>query len=108
MALVAEAAFDNSSSLAIDAPESSLDMVFAERAAGVLNQFAGDAPRNQLLVTSNLVEGSLLPSLVRTIPVEQRAGRVLDLLQIAQPTVAVRQYREQYETLTQNLMALGA
>ena len=53
--------------LVVDAPESSLDAVFVGRATNVLSRFAiGGGGNNRLVVTSNLVEGQLLPGLIKS------------------------------------------
>jgi hypothetical protein len=57
MALIKTAGAESAGTLVIDAPESSLDAVFAPRAASVLSRFAASSEKNRLVVTSNLVEG---------------------------------------------------
>lgn len=93
------------SSLVMDAPESSLDVVFAPRAAGVFSRFAEAEPGNCLIITSNLVEGQLIPSLIGSIPEEGRAARVVDLVDIAAPTAAVRERRSEYRSILRRLLA---
>ena len=97
---------DGASSLVMDAPESSLDAVFAPRAAHVFARFANLPSGNCLLITSNLVEGQLIPSLIRgsTTPAD-RSDRVVDLVKIAAPTVAVHQNRGEYEDIMSKLLA---
>jgi energy-coupling factor transporter ATP-binding protein EcfA2 len=96
----------NAASLLIDAPESSLDAVFAGRAAKVLARFAHRNDQNRLIVTSNLVQGTLIPELIKSgIPAEQLDEHVINLLQIAMPTAAVRILHEEYELVYQQLLA---
>jgi energy-coupling factor transporter ATP-binding protein EcfA2 len=98
MALMRSAG-QGSSGLVIDTPESSLDTVFAKRAGEVLLRFGTEA-NNTLVVTSNLVEGSLLPALVAGIAsTPEKAERVVDLFEIAKPTAAVEADREEYDRL---------
>lgn len=93
------------SSLIIDAPESSLDAVFAPRAADVFSLYSSLTPGNRLIITSNLVEGQLLPSLIGLLEPEERSVRVTDLVEIAEPTAAVREKRSEYERVIGDLLA---
>jgi hypothetical protein len=104
MALMSVAT-DGGSSLVMDAPESSLDAVFAPRAADVFSRFAEPTSDNRLIITSNLVEGQLIPSLIGFIPQKDRATRVVDLVEIAAPTAAVRERRSEYESILRRLLA---
>lgn len=105
MALMYVSSMGSSSSLVMDAPESSLDAVFTSRAADVLSRFAKSAPNNRLVITSNLVEGKLIPSLVNEgIDSSERDTRVVDLLTIAAPTAAVRELRSAYERVRNDLL----
>lgn len=61
MTLIAVAGENAAGSIVIDAPESSLDAVFSERAAQVLARFADPDLNNRLVLTSNLVDGQLIP-----------------------------------------------
>lgn len=83
-------------SLVIDAPESSLDAVFVRRAADVLVRFA-EHGENRLVVTSNLIDGDLIPSLLRRAKISsERDGRIVDLLRVAAPTAATKQLHGEY------------
>ncbi|MFJ6195784.1 hypothetical protein [Micromonospora sp. NPDC092111] len=97
MALMRVAGVGGRGSLVVDAPESSLDAVFAPRAAQVLMRFGNPDAGNRLVITSNLVDGELIPTLLRLAGVnEQDDSRVVDLFQIAYPTAAVRELRSEY------------
>ena len=65
MSLMQVASEHGVSSLVIDAPESSLDAVFVTRAADVLAKFANSQGGNRLTITTNLVEGELVPELLK-------------------------------------------
>lgn len=92
-------------SLVIDAPESSLDAVFVKRAARVLTTFA-DRDDNRLIVTSNLIDGDLIPSLLRNSGIRSsRDKRVVDLLSIAAPTAATRALDADYRRVRRDLFA---
>jgi uncharacterized coiled-coil protein SlyX/energy-coupling factor transporter ATP-binding protein EcfA2 len=91
MALIEVAGGGAGGSLVIDAPESSLDAVFVERAAQVLCRFGAPRSSNRLIIASNLVDGRLLPDLIRRgIPTRERGARLLNLMEVAVPTAAVR------------------
>jgi hypothetical protein len=97
MALIATAGSAGAGTLVIDAPESSLDAVFVTRAADVLARFADPAGGSRLIVTSNLTEGGLIPSLLeKAAPAPERGFRILDLFAVAEPTAAIRQLRNEY------------
>jgi hypothetical protein len=102
MALMKTAGGDGSG-LVIDTPESSLDAVFAKRAGETLIRFSGDAG-NTVLVTSNLIEGSLLPTLIAGIAATpEKRDRLVDLFDIAKPTAAVIADRDDYIALRRKL-----
>ena len=89
----------------IDAPESSLDAVFALRAAKVLARFATSSCGNCLTITSNLVEGHLILELLKkSAPSGNRLSRVVDLFNIAEPTAATREHGVEYRKVMKNLM----
>lgn len=96
-----------SGTMVIDAPEGSLDVVFASNAAAMLGAFvdpaAGD---NRLIVASNLVEGSLLPELARLAGIRDHDDhRLIDLLEIAAPTAAVAQRGDDYRSVLRRALA---
>ena len=108
MALINVATTQNVGSLVMDAPESSLDAVFVSRAANVLGQFGRKEFENRLMITSNLVEGNLIPALLnRAADVGDRSGRVVNLFAIAAPTAAVRVLRHEYESAMSSLLQLA-
>ena len=96
MALMEAGDRDFGGTMVIDAPEASLDAVFVSRAAEVLARFGAQDGTNRLLVTSNLTDGNLIPRLFQACNLLSRDQRVVDLLEIAEPTAAVRQHSEEY------------
>ena len=106
MSLMEVAGTGGVGSLVIDAPESSLDAVFVTRAADVLARFAEPKRGNRLAITSNLIEGELIPELLRlSSPPRSRLSRLVNLFTIAEPTVAVRELRSEYKKVMDNLLA---
>jgi DNA repair exonuclease SbcCD ATPase subunit len=96
MALM-DVATERSGTLIIDAPESSLDAVFVGRASEVLTRFAESTGDKRLLVTSNLIDGDLVPDLLaRSQITSPQSDRVVDLLRIAAPTAATTQMHDAY------------
>lgn len=105
MALIRVAGTGGSGSIVIDAPESSLDAVFVSRAAEVLTRFASEG-ENRLVITSNLVEGDLIPELMRRAKIHTPSNdRVVDLLKIAEPTTATRTLSRQYSEVRDRLFS---
>lgn len=105
MALMDVASSSGLGNLVIDAPESSLDGVFASRAADVLARFAISSGGNRLTITSNLVEGDLIPELLKkSAPSGNRLSRVVNLFEIAEPTAAIRELGHAYRKLMKHLL----
>ncbi|MDE0175198.1 MAG: AAA family ATPase [Caldilineaceae bacterium] len=93
------------SGLVVDTPESSLDAVFAKRAGDTLVRF-GERDGNTVIVTSNLIEGSLLPTLIDGLSVTpEKADRLVDLFEVAHPTAAVSSNQDEYDALRHKLFA---
>jgi hypothetical protein len=105
MSLIAIAGANGQGTLVMDAPESSLDAVFVSRATTVLSRFATQNQGNRLLITSNLVEGKLIPTLIQhAIPDRDKAARIVDLFEVAAPTAAVRKLRAEYELVRKQIL----
>lgn len=106
MALMSACGSSGIGTLVVDAPESSLDAVFVGRATNVLSRFAiGGGGNNRLVVTSNLVEGQLLPGLIKSAMTgTDKHSRIIDLFAIAIPTAAVVKLREEYNQLRVRLL----
>ena len=109
MALIVVAGAEHAGSLVIDAPESSLDAVFAPRAARVLTQFgAGAGAASRVILTSNLVDGQLIPTIVRLAGIEGPDDpRVVNLFKLAAPTAAISQLRGEYDAALARAFATG-
>jgi len=104
MTLMTVGTSDHAGTLVIDAPESSLDAVFARRAADVLTRFAQSEEDNCLLITSNLTDGDLIPQLLRKSGIKSaRDRRVVDLLSVAAPTVATTKLHVEYANVRTGL-----
>jgi energy-coupling factor transporter ATP-binding protein EcfA2 len=103
MALIEVAGSYGGGSIVIDAPESSLDAVFVDRAAEVLVRFA-EEEENRVVITSNLIEGNLIPHLIRMGGIKSASSdRVVDLLKIAAPTAATKQRSAEYAAVRDDL-----
>ena len=97
MALIKASSQSGFGSMVIDTPESSLDVVFAKRAADILIRFGSTNEDNRLVITSNLVEGSMIPTLVGATTSDGRsASRVVDLFEIARHTRAIQRAQSEY------------
>lgn len=121
MAILEIAAPNAPSMLILETPEASLDSVFVPRAADLLRRFAArddDASDTRLIASSNVNREQMIPALFGaypdrrfhgqvvdepeqpsppTVPIEERAAHVLDLLTIAAPTRALDRFRVPYE-----------
>jgi hypothetical protein len=100
MALMTVAAHGEPSTLVVDAPESSLDFRFAERAGNQLALFSKDAGGigNRVIVTSNLSNAELIPAFLRGRPSRaSAASRVVDLLKLAASNPQIENDRADYE-----------
>lgn len=121
MALLEVSAPEAASMLILETPEASLDSVFVPRAGDLLRRFAargGGALGTRLIASSNVNRELMIPALFgaypdqsfygqvtdeqpqdvpATVPIEERAEHVLDLLTIAAPTRALDRFREAYE-----------
>jgi hypothetical protein len=105
MSLMEVAGSDGVGSLVIDAPESSLDAVFVTRAAKVLARFAKPNKGNRLVVTSNLVEGKLIPELlIASSSPGNRLSHLVDLFKMAEPTAAIRKLHAEYKEVMNKLI----
>lgn len=107
MALVRVGTQSKTSTIIIDAPESSLDAVFVNRAAKVLATFANANDTNRLLVTSNLAAGKLIPAMLRVAESNPstRFDRIVDLFNAGVATKAMTELRTEYEVLRDELFA---
>ncbi len=97
MALIGVAGANTAGSIVIDAPESSLDAVFAPRAANVLTSFAPSDGNSRMIITSNLVDGQLIPQIAARAGIEDaNSERVVNLFETAAKTAALRKYDAEY------------
>lgn len=76
-------------SLVVDGPEGSVDAVFAERAGDLFATFAA-MPNSNAILACNIVEGGFIPRTLQDYPRDQRPSRVINLLDQAIPTAALR------------------
>lgn len=96
IALIQILASNNSGSIIMDAPESSLDAVFVDRAAHIFNMFSNQA-NNKLVLASNLIDGLLLPLLLSNlIKHDNLETGLVNLFEVGVPSRAVEKYRESY------------
>lgn len=98
MALIKTAGHGESGTIIMDAPESSLDRVFVKNACNVLLDF-GNKANNRLLITSNLIDGALLPTLIADLVRHDRLdASLVNLFEEAIQTRAILNSNEAYET----------
>ncbi|MEJ2815018.1 hypothetical protein [Caulobacter sp. CCG-8] len=80
---------ESGGSLVVDGPEGSVDAVFAERAGDLFATFAS-TPNSNAILACNIVEGGFIPRTLQAYPGDQRSSRVINLLDQAVPTAALR------------------
>lgn len=108
MALIHVASNGSGGTLVLDAPESSLDAVFVKRAANVLCKFSRADGNNRLVVASNLVDGELLPAMIKHgMTPQDREHRLVNLMEIAVPTAALRENADAYASELRKIMIAG-
>lgn len=97
ISLIKIAAASIGGSIIMDAPESSLDAVFVERAAAIFTGFSRDKG-NALLLASNLVDGDLLPRLLSELYLTNTIETgLVNLFEVGVPSKAVLDYQEKYK-----------
>ncbi|MCU1292645.1 MAG: hypothetical protein JWP08_1495, partial [Bryobacterales bacterium] len=101
MALIDEATADRTDGMiVIETPEASLDAVFAKRFGKLLRLFAYRAGhRNVVVSTTNLVNGPMLPELLKAPRARTSASierRLINLLDIAAKTAALKENETRY------------
>jgi energy-coupling factor transporter ATP-binding protein EcfA2 len=105
MALMTIAAGGGPSTLIVDAPEASLDFLFAERAGHQLAVFSKAHKENRVLVTSYLPSVHLLVAFLEGISGEaRRRERIVDLIQNAAANAAMRADKSQYEQFLSSIV----
>lgn len=98
IALIQVASPEHASTLAVDAPESSLDAVFVDKAAQVLGGFANSGHGSRLILASNLGAGELVPQLLKEVaPAGQRMVPVVNLFAAGVPTRAMIESKDAYD-----------
>lgn len=98
MALISVVAKGGPATMVVDAPEASLDFLFAERAGKQLASFSNAHPENRVIITSYLPsEHLVLAFLAGVRGIKQRNRRIVDLISLAAENAALRADRGQYE-----------
>ncbi len=76
-------------SLIVDGPEGSVDAVFAAKAGDLFSAFSERAGQNTILAC-NIVEGDFIPRVLKRYDANEKKTRVINLLDQAVPTAALR------------------
>lgn len=104
MALIEVASPEHAATIAVDAPESSLDAVFVDKAAAVLSRFANASNGSRLIIASNLGAGDLVPQLLRaSASAGERMDRVVNLFESGVPTRAMLESKADYDRYWEKL-----
>lgn len=105
MALAIVASEDAPATLVMETPEASLDVISMTKAAELLTDYAHRGRR--VIVTSNLTNSAMIPALLGgplkpDEDVAERWKRVLNLLKLAAPNAAVRNFGDRYDKFLMN------
>lgn len=99
----------NHGSFVTDGPEGSLDAVFASRAGDLFAHLAPAAAKNTLIMACNVVAGQFIPNTLRNYhSVDERKGRLVNLLDLAFPTSALTELRSSYQEEIDAILAQPA
>ncbi|HEY0156729.1 MAG TPA: AAA family ATPase [Thermoanaerobaculia bacterium] len=106
MALMTVASAGSAATLVVDAPEATLDFLFAERAGQQLAKFSYANGGNRVIVTSYLPSEHLLQALfAKTKRVPERRRRIVDLIKDAAPNAAIRADGPRYEEFLEKIIS---
>ena len=98
MALITVASAEEPATLVVDAPEATLDFLFAERAGQQLAKFSYAHKENRVIITSYLPSEHLLNAFFSKVKRgAERRRRIVDLIKDAAPNAALRADRPRYE-----------
>jgi hypothetical protein len=105
MALAIVSSEDGPATLVMETPEASLDVISMTKAAELLSDYAHRGRR--VIVTSNLTNTEMIPALMGGAlkpgeDVAARWKRVLNLLKLAAPNAAVRNFGDRYDKFLEN------
>ncbi|MGJ4965230.1 AAA family ATPase [Bradyrhizobium sp. HKCCYLRH3061] len=105
MALMTVAAPRSATSLVVDAPEASLDFLFATRAGNQLSTFANSNSNNRVIVTSYLPSQHFVSAFIAGIKGQQkRRERIVNLINNAAANAAMRDDRAKYTEFLENII----
>jgi len=105
MALMTETAEGGSATLVVDAPEASLDFLFAERAGEQLAKFSRALPDNRVIVTSYLPSAHLVRAFLKGVRAKTaRRARIVDLIRYAAPNAAIRADGDRYKAFLEDII----
>ena len=96
ISLIKVVTYNSCGSIVMDAPESSLDAIFVDRAAHVFNEFSSQG-NNKLILASNLIDGLLLPMLLAQLMRDNKMETgLVNLFDKGVPSRAVYKFKEDY------------
>jgi hypothetical protein len=105
MALMTVAAPRAAASLVVDAPEASLDFLFATRAGHQLATFANSNKQNRVIVTSYLPSQHFVSAFISGITGQKkRRERIVNLISDAAANAAMRSDKAKYAEFLENII----
>ncbi len=90
--------------LVVDGPEGSLDAVFAGRGGELFAAFS-EQPQTNVLLACNIVEGGFIPRALSNYKLKDRRSRVVNLIDEATPTQALKELRPEYTQKVNEILA---
>ena len=100
---------ESSGSFVVDGPEGSVDAVFAEKAGNLFADLAKRTSGLTVVLACNIVEGAFIPNTLRAYPSsDARAGRLVNLMDLAAPTAALLTLRADYRAAVDRILAQDA
>lgn len=85
-----------------ETPEGSLDIAYESQVAMMFKIFSDS--NNKIIFTSNLNSSDFLKELYKSIPVEERSNRTLNLLQKGKITKVQKNKLDKLEKIVQEIM----
>lgn len=99
----------SSGSFVVDGPEGSVDAVFAEKAGNLFADLAKRTSGLTVILACNIVEGAFIPNTLRDYQSsDARAGRLVNLIDLAAPTAALNALRSDYRAAVDKILAQEA
>jgi len=93
-------------SFIVDGPEGSVDAIFAEKAGNLFASLSEKGADVTVILACNVVEGAFIPNTLRAYKSSSaRSARTVNLLDLAAPTAALVQLRDEYRQAISKILS---